>query len=63
MPATLMLGRDVRGASDAGQACPVLCSKAPRCRTALRVSWTPPRLGMPERRALRPHEVQALGGI
>src|SRR5713226_2364242 len=26
MLATLMLGRDVRGASDAGQACPVLCS-------------------------------------
>src|SRR5438132_4872686 len=44
MPATLMLGRDVRGASDAGQACPVLCSRqdgrAPRCRTALRASWT-----------------------
>src|SRR5262244_464447 len=35
--------------------------RAPRCRTALRASWTPPRLGMPERRALRPHEVQALG--
>ena len=46
MPATLMLGRDVRGASDAGQGCPVLCSRqdgrAPRFRTALRASWTAP---------------------
>src|SRR4029453_2233181 len=46
MTALLMLGRDVRGASDAGQACPVLCSReyerVPRCRTALRASWTAP---------------------
>ena len=45
-PATLMLSRDVRGASDAGQACPVLSSRqdgrAPRCRTSLRASWTAP---------------------
>src|SRR5215831_2517738 len=27
MTALLMLGRDVRGACDAGQACPVLCSR------------------------------------
>jgi hypothetical protein len=59
MPALLMLDRDVRGACDAGQACPVLSSRqdrrTPRCRTALRASGTaPPRLGMLERRATAP---------
>src|SRR4029450_9522095 len=47
MTAMLMLGLDVRGALDAGQVCPVLCSRqygrAPRFRTALRASWTAPR--------------------
>jgi len=59
MTALLMLGRDVRGAWDAGQACPVLCScqyeRAPRCRTALRASWTAPRGSACWSGALRPH--------